>query len=356
MTFDFAKTLTLIKGGLLDHQATWNSYLEENRDWQYTAMVLTGPLLIANVLLSNLFSRMTGGFAYAGYHSSVFAGLFWGLLTAVIGLAITVFVFNFLAGTFKGNSNFPRAFAAVSLAAIPSWIAGILAALIPGIGFLIMLAGGIMSLFFMYKIMPQALEVPDDKRLVHFILSLVAIVILNVIIGFFIGANNVANELQRGTYATKQSSSMGSGVFGDYERQGRLMEDAEEDTFNPPGDGEVTSSQVKTYVKVLEKTRAIHAEYAQKVQDFSDEMEAKKEAGEQPTTTDMSRMFGGITQAVNANNAEMEVVKTGGGNWAEHLWVKEQLHIAKIQMGDGSDAIEHNYELYKKYKEELEQR
>ena len=67
-------------------------------------------------------------------------------------------------------------------------------------------------------------------------------------------------------------------------------------------------------------------------------------------------MFGGITNAMSVNNAEMEVVKTGGGNWAEHQWVKEQLRIAKIQMGDGSDAIEHNYELYMKYKEELEQR
>ena len=30
------------------------------------------------------------------------------------------------------------------------------------------------------------------------------------------------------------------------------------------------------------------------------------------------------------------------------------IHIAKIQQGDGSDAIAHNYELYEKYREELE--
>ena len=83
-------------------------------------------------------------------------------------------------------------------------------------------------------------------------------------------------------------------------------------------------------------------------------MEAKKEAGETPSAADMSKMFGGIGKAMNANNAEMEVVKTGGGNWAEHIWVKEQLHIAKIQMGDGSDAIAHNYKLFQEYKEKLE--
>jgi beta-glucosidase/6-phospho-beta-glucosidase/beta-galactosidase len=65
-------------------------------------------------------------------------------------------------------------------------------------------------------------------------------------------------------------------------------------------------------------------------------------------------MYAGIGTAVSATNAEMELVKTGGDNWAEHLWVKEQLRTAKIQQGDGSDAIAHNYELYKEYQEDLE--
>jgi len=50
----------------------------------------------------------------------------------------------------------------------------------------------------------------------------------------------------------------------------------------------------------------------------------------------------------------MEVVKSSGGNWAEHEWVKQQLRVARIQQGEGSDAIAHNYSLYKKYQEELD--
>jgi hypothetical protein len=30
MNFDFNKTIGLVKGSLLDHEATWNSYLGEN--------------------------------------------------------------------------------------------------------------------------------------------------------------------------------------------------------------------------------------------------------------------------------------------------------------------------------------
>jgi len=354
MTFDFAKTLSLVKGGLLDHQATWNSYLEDNPSWQQTATVLTGPLIIVNVLFSILLPRLTGGYAYLGYHGNIITALFWGLVMAGLGLIISVFIFNFLAGVFKGKSDFSRAFAAVSLAAIPSWIAGMLGALIPGFGFLLAFAGGIMSLVFMYKIMPSALGVPDEKRLVHFISSLVSIVILNIIIGSIIGVGTVSSGSQGGVFTESRTSSTGSGVMGDYERQGRLMEAAEDDTFEPPNDGELTKSQVQSYAKVLKKTRAIHAEYTQKVQDLSDEMDSKQKAGETPSATDMAKMFGGISNVMSANNAEMEVVKTGGGNWAEHIWVKEQLHIAKIQMGDGSDAIAHNYKLFLKYKEDLE--
>ena len=76
MKFDFAKTLSLVKGGLTDHQATWESYLGENQDWQYTATVLTGPLIVAHVVLSVILARMIGGFAYLGYHSNFFAALF----------------------------------------------------------------------------------------------------------------------------------------------------------------------------------------------------------------------------------------------------------------------------------------
>jgi hypothetical protein len=57
---------------------------------------------------------------------------------------------------------------------------------------------------------------------------------------------------------------------------------------------------------------------------------------------------------MSANNAEMEVVKTGGGNWAEHEWVKSQLRAARIQQGEGSAALEHNFKLYKAFEDELQ--
>ena len=352
MNFDFAKTLSLVKGGLTDHEATWKSYLDEKPGWQQVATELTGPLILANVVLSVILSRVIGGYFAYGYHSSFLGALFWGLVMACIGFVIAVLVFNFLAGQFKGKSDFSRAFAAVSLAAIPAWVAGAVAALIPWIGWLIALAGAIVSLVFLYRIMPLALEVPEDKRMVHFIVSIVAIIVINMIVGSVLSIGAISEGVRSGSFSDTGRSSRavtGAGMFGEMERQGRLMEAAENDVYEPPANGKLDEDQVVAYYKVQAKTRAMQEDYARKMQEFQEEMDAKEKAGEKPSASDLRKMYSGIGGVVSATNAEMEVVKTGDGNWAEHTWVKEQLRIAKIQQGEGSDAIEHNYELLQKY-------
>lgn len=357
MQFDFTKSLALIKGGLLDHENTWKTYLEDCPDWQQTAVVLTGPLIISNVLLSLIFSGLTGGYAVYGYHSSWFNALITGLVMGAIGFIIVVLVFNFLAGMFKGTANFSRAFAAVSLAFIPAWVAGALAGLIPYLGFLIALAGGIISLVFLYRIIPLALNVADDKRTIHYVVSLVAVIICNMIIGLALGLGNAGDNYRSSAYSTDEntgSRSASSGVMGEAARHAELIEAASADRYDPPSDGELDEDQVENYVSVMRKTRAIHAEYVEKMEKLAAEMEAKEVAGESPSMADLGKMYSGASGLMGANNAEMEVVKSVDDNWAEHEWVKQQLRTAHIQQGEGSDAIAHNYKLYKKYEEDLD--
>ena len=129
------------------------------------------------------------------------------MIMATVGIVIAAFVFSFLAGTFNGKRNFDRGFAAISLAAIPAWVAGPIGALVPYIGFFVALAGGIMSLVFMYRIMPLALQVPGEKRVVHFISSLVLILILNFVVGSFMGVGGMGSELRGGTFSKGDTTS-----------------------------------------------------------------------------------------------------------------------------------------------------
>jgi hypothetical protein len=86
---------------------------------------------------------------------------------------------------------------------------------------------------------------------------------------------------------------------------------------------------------------------------LSADMEADKAAGKTVSLSDIRKAYSGAGSVLSANNAEMEVVKSGGGNWAEHEWVKQQLRTAHIQRGEGSDTLAHNYQLYQKYQSEI---
>ena len=356
MQFDFNKTLALVKGGLLDHQNTWKNYLEDCPGWQQTAVVLTGPLFLANILLSLIFSRIAGGFSMYMYPGNWFAALIYSLVMGVIGFVIVVLAFNFLAGTFKGTPNLSRAFAAVSLAVIPAWVAGPVAALIPYIGFLVALAAGILSLVFLYRIMPLALGVPDDKRTAHFWVSIVAVIVINMVIGLTLGLGRTGDQYRSTGYSAPDVSerkSASSGIIAEGVRQAEIVDAASADSYDPPSDGKLDEDQVEDYISVMRKTKALRDEYADKMDKLAKEMKAKEDAGESPSIADLGKIYSGAGGMVSANNAEMEVVKTGGGNWAEHVWVKQQLRTAHVQQGEGSDAIAHNYKLYKEYADEL---
>ncbi|KAA9134043.1 YIP1 family protein [Marinihelvus fidelis] len=357
MEFDINKTVALVKGGVLEPQTTWSEYLADNPGWQKTLFLLTGPLLLANVLLSTLFTWIFGGLSKYAMGDSFIAALLFTLVTAVAGFLLAVFIISALAGVFGGKPSFDRTFAAVSLVAIPAWLAGIVGALIPWVGFLVALAGGIWSLVLLYKIIPLALEVPDDKRVGHYIVSIIAVIICNMILGAVLAFSGLRpgpdlsdiGSRNDGKTSISGDIASGTGIFGQAQRQAELVQAASRDQFEPPSDGKVSEDQVEDLVEVVKKAEAALADRAERLKKISEEVEE----GEVKSPGDLMAIYEGMGTAVSLQNVEMEVVKTGGGNWAEYRWVKEQLRVAKLQQGSGSDALEHNFELYKEYEDVL---
>lgn len=347
MNFDFKKTLDLVVGGLTKPQETWTGYLGENPGWQQTLITLTGPLIVANVLLSLLLSRMMGTMSPFGLAGNWFAALVLGFVFACIVFAVAVAVFNFLAGVFGGKSDFPRAFAAVSLAMIPAWVAGIVGAAIPWVGGLIGLAGVVVSLVFLYKIIPLALAVPDSKRVLHFVVSIVAVLVINVVVATALGIGRMGAGTSSYDLGRRDSAP---GVFGEIGRQANLIAAASEDRFEPPGDGKVTEQQARWVADVAGKAQLTYEEEMARLKKLSEEIEDEDD----PSPADMARMYQGMGSVMSLNTVEMEVVKTGGGNWAEYQWVREQLRAARIQRGEGSEALAHNYDLYNEFEDRLE--
>jgi len=133
------------------------------------------------------------------------------------------------------------------------------------------------------------------------------------------------------------------------QRQANMVEKAQNDRFSPPADGKVTEDQIATLILNLKKTADYRKSQENKLKDLDSRMKDKKDF----SFSDIGKLTSGINSVMSTANAEMEVIKTGGGNWAEHQWVKDQLRIANIQK-DINDAVKHNYVLYQKYADQLD--
>ncbi|MGI9433463.1 MAG: Yip1 family protein [Geminicoccaceae bacterium] len=182
--FDVNKTVRLIKGALLEPQPTWQAYLPDSDDWKETAKDLTLPLIVGTLVLSLVLSSMFIGF-YIFAPSFGLGGLLFGIVIGFVGFMITAFVLAWLAGAFKGTNDFDKAFAAVSLTAVPSYAGAVLGTL-PWIGWLLSFGLMIYSLVLLYRIIPDYLDVPQGSRAGHFICSLIALLaVMLVIAGVF---------------------------------------------------------------------------------------------------------------------------------------------------------------------------
>jgi hypothetical protein len=82
------------------------------------------------------------------------------------------------------------------------------------------------------------------------------------------------------------------------------------------------------------------------------EIAKKADETQEMSFSDFGQVMGGIVDIAGLQSAEIEVVKSGGGNWAEHQWVRESLRTAWIQK-DINDSVAHNYRLYQEYEENL---
>ncbi len=343
--FDFTRTLALVKGAIFDPEPTWDSYLPDASDWKKTAILLTGPLIVVSVVLEYVLDVILPNRIMFTSDPS-FLSMLLGLATAAVAAVVIAFVFAFLAGLFKGKNSFPLALAATTLAFVPGYLSRPLVHL-PYVGWLLSFALGIYGLVLLWRILPKYLDVPLTSRVGHYIGSLVTSVVAMFVVGLLLGTSMLGSGMGPVNMDRVDSDSAGapSGMFGDLERQGRIMESAAEDAYEPPGNGRLSRNQVQNLVRVLEKTRDYRTDQARSLEELSE----KAESGDVASISDA---LSGMSSVMTIGNAEMEVVKTGGGNWAEHQWVREQLYVARIQK-DINDAVKHNYGLYQEFEGEL---
>jgi hypothetical protein len=151
-----------------------------------------------------------------------------------------------------------------------------------------------------------------------------------------------------GISGMETSGGKPAGVLGGLARQAELVAAAQDDRYSPPANGKVTEKQVQAFIRAVEKAGELQAEKERRLTELAE----KADKNEKMSFRDMGQMMSGITDFAGVQSAEIEVVKSAGGNWAEHQWVRETLRTAWIQK-DLDDTVAHNYALYQKYEDKL---
>ncbi len=348
---DLKRTLSLITGGIFDPEQTWRDYLPEAESWQKTAFLLTGPLIIFAAVAAYIFGFLGSDVSLFGRFRPTIISTILTMITSAIAAVVIAFIVSALAGAFGGKNSFALALAATTFAFIPGYL-GQAITWLPWIGGLLALGLFIYGLVLLWKVIPVYLSVPDGKRVGHYILSLVATIaamfLLSVTIGRFLypsmGGPSFGSVSDRPT----PGSSSGAGMFSGIARQAELMAAADEDRFDPPSNGRLSEDQVREFIRVMDRAEEMQLEKTARLKELAE----KAERNEEVSFSDLGSMMSGVTEASGLQISEIEVVKSAGGNWAEHQWVRESLRTAWIQK-DINDTVAHNFALYEEFEEKL---
>ncbi len=339
--FDLNVTTKWVAAVLTDPNGAATDYREPLADWQRSFTTLVLPVTVAAYLIAAILGLFTGASMLGSPMLMLFSAA-WALGWSFV----IAWIFDVLAGTFGGKKNFNAAYAVVALVLIPSAIGTAISPL-PWLGGLISLIVFVYALVLAYRFLPQYLEIPQDARAKHFILSILAAIVVNVVVTASIGSafgpslGDLLEDAATERASSGFSGSLTSGMFGGLERQAALADAATQDTYEPPRHGRLTREQVHGYVAVMQKTQALRTRLDG---DLSEKYQDKD-----PSIGDL---LGGIGGMARLGTAELEVVKSGGGNWAEHQWVKTQLETARIHQ-DLNATTAHNYALYREVEERL---
>ena len=173
------------KGLLLDPRKEWAIIAAEPANMESLfknyVIILAGLSSIAG-LVGSLMMNL-GGLGFGGVLSSAILGF----VLALVGVFVLSKIIEFLAPRFGAQADANAALKLAAYAPTASWVGGLFM-VIPWIGWIPALAGGVYSLYLFFIGTPTVMRIPPD-RVMGFAISVVLVAILvNVLIGVIVTA------------------------------------------------------------------------------------------------------------------------------------------------------------------------
>jgi hypothetical protein len=128
-------------------------------------------------------------FGFGTFRVPIGTSLVWAILQYILslgGVFLIAFIMDALAPNFGCTKNMVAAVKIVVFSYTATWVAGILN-IIPSLGILVGLAS-IYSLYLMYVGLQKVKDVPQDKMVGYFVVTIIAAVVVYFVIGMIVGA------------------------------------------------------------------------------------------------------------------------------------------------------------------------
>lgn len=162
----------------------------------------------------------------------IVSGLFNMLLQYGLGL-LTVYLLamlvNALASTFGGRQDMVQALKATAYASTASWLAGVLV-LVPWMGSLLAIAGGIYSIYLLYLGLPATMQCPKEKAVPYTAVTIIAAIVISLVLGTLIAKVTGVADLGRDEGSSIEISHDGSTVKLDTESMEKWAKNLESAT------------------------------------------------------------------------------------------------------------------------------
>jgi len=111
--------------------------------------------------------------------------------TAIISFVIATYVTDILANTFKSEKNLDKSAQLVAYSSTGSWVASILS-IIPVIGWLGSIAGGIYAIYLLYLGVGPVKKTPEDQRVIYVVVIVVVLIVASMVLGSVLGTFLIA--------------------------------------------------------------------------------------------------------------------------------------------------------------------
>jgi hypothetical protein len=183
---------------------------------------LAGAAAIAGFIGSALFLGFFGG--ALGIGASLVAAIIH-VVMAVVSVFVIGFIVDALAPTFSGQKNFDQAVKLVAYAYTPGWVFGLLA-IIPFLGWLAALVGGIYGIYLLYLGLPKLMKSPEDKSVPYLIVVIVCAIVLWVVIAMLTTCATMGGIMGAGMLHRSAAEVRREVASAKLEEFGRKMDEA----------------------------------------------------------------------------------------------------------------------------------